>query len=94
MIEWYRLLFWLIGQGILCLIRLDFANFEDTLYWIRIHWSCNSTCVNKYKLPIIDRIKNTSIELLGFIVLCIITIILIKLCLLMLVNILMLFIPY
>ena len=94
MIEWYKLLFWLIGQGILCLIRLDFAKFEETLYWIRIHWSYNSICVSKHKLPIIDRIKNTSIELLGFLVPLIIILILTRLLILMLVNILMLFIPY
>ena len=57
-IEWFKHLFWLIGWSFWCLIQLDFYDFLDTLFWMRIHLTCKSNFIGKIKVGLKQEIVN------------------------------------
>jgi len=66
MIEWYKHLFWLIGWALWCLIRFDFKNCLDTIYWMNVHLSFDFSFVErKQKLSRKQIIKNFVLEVVG-----------------------------
>jgi len=79
MVEWFRHFFWLIGWSVWCLIQLDFDNFIDTLFWLRIHLTCKPDCVGRAEVGIKQEIINAIVTLLGFIVFCLIIFLLLNL---------------
>ena len=78
MLIWIEHFLYLIGWAVIELIKFNLNGFIEMTYWIRIHLTCRCECISEAKLSFAQSIKNTCVELLGFMTITIFIVILIN----------------